>query len=849
VGGSECSRYEKEQIYDALIYREKLLNTVNKAAEVLLTANEEDTMTALMSGMEIVGHCVEADRVQIWRNEVIDGELYFVMRYEWLSEVGKQKIEVPIGLKFPYSGLPEWLDMFYQGKAINSPISKLPLRDASFLGYYQMVSIVCLPLFLNQEFIGFFSVDDCRYEKIYTNDEMNMFASVGLMFTSVFNRVEQANIQRENKKFTEALYDSSPLFIDIWDENLDIIDCNDKVCGLLGIPDKWEYLNNLTKYNPPTQPCGTPSTEYYAKKTKTAFENGFLKYDWTLIDANGEEVPVEVTAIRIMRQGKPALVGYNYDLRQRKMLEEQTREREAYEMTSMLLENSPALVEIWDSELNFVDCNQRLLDIFGVSSKEEYLRRYNDFIPKYQPCGTLSGVKGIEYIKKVLVEGSLRYEWMRQTSDGKQLPVEVIAFRMERGGRKIIVSYNNDLRSIKAAIESEESNRAKSRFLARMSHEIRTPITAVMGISEVHLRGQVMPPHLEEAFSKIYDSSKILLNIVNDILDFSKIESGKMTLLEKEYDVASLAGDVSQLHLVYLDNKDILFQMHVDKNLPAKLVGDSLRIRQIINNLLTNAFKYTESGLVALSLQKIESDKDGYIMLVISIEDTGMGMSAQQIEEVQGYKGEYIRLHEHEKPFVSGTGLGLHIVYSMVQMMNAEYDMQSDVGKGTHVTVKIPQKVVSTEILGDELATKLQNFESGTWTAAKEFEFIPEQMPYGSVLVVDDVEANLYVAEAMLKSFGLNIDLAENGQSAVDKIARGRVYDIIFLDHMMPGMDGVEVANILRDMGYNHPIVALTANAIKGQAEMFMNNGFSGFMSKPIDIKILNSYLVRFIKK
>ncbi|MCL2387670.1 MAG: ATP-binding protein [Defluviitaleaceae bacterium] len=175
-------------------YRERLLHTVNKVAEVLLTANENSTLEALMAGMEIVGKCVAVDRVQIWRNEEIDGELHFVMRYEWLSKVGETKREVPLGLRFPYSGIPEWLEMFKQGEYINSPISKLPSRDAAFLGYYEMVSIVCLPIFLNEEFIGFFSVDDCQFERVFSDDEMRMFASVGLMLSSVFNRAKQADL-------------------------------------------------------------------------------------------------------------------------------------------------------------------------------------------------------------------------------------------------------------------------------------------------------------------------------------------------------------------------------------------------------------------------------------------------------------------------------------------------------------------------------------------------------------------------------------------------------------------------------------------------------------------------------
>jgi signal transduction histidine kinase len=391
----------------------------------------------------------------------------------------------------------------------------------------------------------------------------------------------------------------------------------------------------------------------------------------------------------------------------------------------------------------------------------------------------------------------------------------------------------------------EKRNEAKSRFLARMSHEIRTPITAVMGTSEVQLRGREMPAHTEEAFIKIYEASKMLLNIVNDILDFSKIESGKMSLHMTEYDVANLANDVSQLHLVYLDNKNISFRIFVDEALPVTLMGDSLRIRQIINNLLTNAFKYTESGTVDLSLLCHENPADGFISLFISVKDTGMGMSTEQIDELQNGSGEYLRLHENEKPFISGTGLGLPIVYSMVQLMNADIKMNSITGMGTHITISIPQEATTTETIGKELAEKLQKFEVEITTDAINFK--PKQMPHGKVLVVDDVDTNLYVAEAMLQSFGLSIELAESGKQAIEKIKQGNTYDVIFLDHMMPEMDGIEVAKILRDTGYSRPIVALTANAIKGQAEIFMENGFSGFMSKPIDIKILNSYLTRFV--
>ncbi|MCL2356806.1 MAG: response regulator [Defluviitaleaceae bacterium] len=701
-------------------YREQLLITVNKAAEILLTANEEDTMSALMSAMELVGICVDADRVQIWRNEVIDGELHFVMRYEWLSELGKQKEEVPLGLKFPYREIPEWLDMFLKGDSINSPISQLPPRDAAFLGYYEMVSIVCLPLFLNKEFIGFFSVDDCRYEKEYTTDEMSMFASVGLMFTRVFNRVLQAH--------------------------------------------------------------------------------------------------------------------------EREVLEQ---EKAAMELAGKLIERAPIFIEYWNPDGTMIDCNEKLINTLGVSSRAEYAERWFDFSTAVQPCGTQSQELIEKMLKAALSKGTARCEWTFILPDGEILSAETTWVHITHREISMIVLYGLDSRPIRAAVEAEESSRAKTRFLARMSHEIRTPISAVLGISEIQLRTKVMPPQTEDAFVKIYDSSKTLLSIVNDILDFSKIESGKMSILVDEYYVASLVSDVAQLHQVYSETGNVAFKMRIDENMPVILLGDVLRVKQIINNLLTNAFKYTSSGSVTVALNCETTDADG-LTLVICIHDTGMGMPAEQIEEMRSR--EFIRLHEKERPFVGGTGLGIPIVFSLVQAMDAHIDIKSEVGMGTRAVVRIPQKSAGSKVLGKEMADKLQNFEAGTWSSLKEFGFVPEPMPYGKVLVVDDVDVNLYVAEAMLEFFSLNTETVKSGQAAIDKIERGNVYDIIFMDHMMPEMDGIQATKKMREMGYTRPIVALTANALKGQAEMFMNNGFSGFLSKPLEINNLNSYLIRFIK-
>jgi len=596
------------QAQTALKYREKLLHTVNRAAEVLLTANEEDTMAALLEGMEIVGNCLDVDRVQIWINEVIDEELYFVMKYEWLSEIGKQKIEVPIGLKAAYSSRPGWLEMFLRGDYINGPISQLTPEDAAFLGHYEMISILILPLFLNKEFIGFFSIDDCEWERTFTDDEMDMFASAGMMFTSVFNRTVQ------NEKIAET--------------------------------------------------------------------------------------------------------------------------------------------------------NKQL-------------------------------------------EGALKQVLMAEMA--------------------------------------EESNKAKSRFLARMSHEIRTPITAVLGISEIQLQNPSLPVQIEESFAKIHNSASLLLGIINDILDLSKIEAGKMELHQEEYDVASMISDVTHLNLMYLSNKDVKFHLHVDENLPSYLTGDVIRIEQIVNNLLSNAFKYTETGTIELSLRCHKDEaKEDYLTMVISICDTGFGMNEKQLNALYD---DYARFHEQKNHIIGGTGLGMPIVYNLAQLMDAKIDLKSEVGKGTNVVVHIPQKIAGSELLGKEATLRLQQFEESIGTYAERFKFAPTSMPYGNVLVVDDVETNLYVAQGLLKFYDLNIEVCDSGYEAINKIKQGKVYDIVFMDHMMPGLNGTETMQALRDIGYEKPIIVLTANALIGQAEEFIKSGFDGFISKPIQTKHLNAALNKYIRR
>jgi len=410
------------------------------------------------------------------------------------------------------------------------------------------------------------------------------------------------------------------------------------------------------------------------------------------------------------------------------------------------------------------------------------------------------------------------------------------------------------------AMREQEANQVKSRFLATMSHEIRTPMNAILGITEIQLQAGTLPPNIKDAFIKIYESGDLLLNIINEILDLSKIEAGRLELVPVKYDIPSLINDTSQLNRLRYDNKPILFTLQVDENTPIDLFGDELRIKQILNNILSNAFKYTDKGSVDFfvsaqggALGNAQGGTQGGtdlqdgddVTLVFRISDTGQGMTEAEINKLFE---EYTRFNTDVNRTSIGAGLGMTITKRLIDLMNGTILVESEPDKGSVFTVHLPQKCAGAELCGAEIAGKLQKFNFQSTTIMKKAHFSREYMPYGSVLVVDDVESNIYVAKGMLLPYELQIETASSGFEAIEKIKNGNVYDIIFMDHMMPKMDGIETTKVLRDMGYSHNIIALTANALVGQAKIFLKNGFDGFISKPIDSRELNHILNEFIR-
>lgn len=505
------------------------------------------------------------------------------------------------------------------------------------------------------------------------------------------------------------------------------------------------------------------------------------------------------------------------------------------------------------------------------------------------------------------------------------------------------------MRLAAAKMRSDEENRSKSSFLARMSHEIRTPMNAIIGMTELMLRKELPPDAREEAVA-IKQAGANLLSIINDILDFSKIEAGNLEIISADYLFSSLINDVVSIIRMKVMNTHIRFVVNIDSNIPNALIGDEIRIRQVLLNLLSNAVKYTEEGFVSIAVTG-EMTSDDTVMLTIEVADSGRGVKEEDIEKLFG---EFVQIDLEKNKGIEGTGLGLAITKNFVKAMGGDISLRSEYGKGSTFTVTLPQrfreyeKLASVEnpeeksvlvyerreVYANSIIYTLENLGINCTIAETESEFyekmegrnysfvwvssfllqnakrvitrldvdakivlltefgeeVAEQnliilsmpiyaisvanvlngvsdsfiysenqehgvrfiAPTAKILIVDDINTNLKVAEGLMLPYKMHIDLCKSGMEAIEAVKSSH-YDIVFMDQMMPEMDGLEATRKIRAMeGGNFkslPIIALTANAVSGVREMFIQNGMNDFLAKPIETTKLNAILEKWIHK
>jgi len=497
--------------------------------------------------------------------------------------------------------------------------------------------------------------------------------------------------------------------------------------------------------------------------------------------------------------------------------------------TDMLLQSCPNIIILFDGDGRFALSTRSLMTAMNIPNFD-YIknRKFGEVFPSYFTD------EGVAAFSSAFDKAASSDEIVRFDSyidfDLSGMP-KFYSLELSRAGAglnggsadmsgvlAVMVDLTDYMREKKRA---EDASNAKSDFLATMSHEIRTPMNAIIGLSEMLDRSTMSEKQKEYVFD-IKKSSAALLDIINDILDFSKIEAGKMELHNANFSLKTLLNNLRSMFAILCRKKGLDLRFNMCDGMPEIVFGDETRLRQILINLLSNAVKYTKKGSVTFHAR---TDGDN---LLVSVTDTGIGVREQDYGKLFE---PFEQLDVRKNSNTIGTGLGLTISYNLCRMMGGDLSFDSVYGEGSTFRVSIPYEKANLELYEENI------------------DVIQFAAPEARVLVVDDIEINLTVAEALLGTFEIVPDLALSGKEAMDLIGRNQ-YDIIFMDHMMPEMDGIETTLLIRELGgwyEKTPIVALTANAITGMEQVFLDNRMDGFLPKPVEIDSLNLCLRKWL--
>ena len=651
-----------------------------------------------------------------------------------------------------------------------------------------------------------------------------------------------------------AILDAMPVSLTCWTKEFTNLYCNDASVRLFDLANKEEFQNRYHDLSPKEQPCGNPSETLAMEYMECAFTHGHCRFEWMHQKLNGEKIPVEISLVRTLYQGERVIAAYTHDLRELKATERKIRE--ADERTQIMLDATPLCSNFWDKNLNNLDCNQEAVKLFNLKNKREYLERFFELSPEFQPCGGSSMQMAQANIHRAFEVGYCRFEWMHQTLSGTPIPSEVTLVRLQHKGENIVVGYTRDLREQKAMLSemhqveadlrkardaAEESAVAKSEFLANMSHEIRTPMNGVLGLLYLLQRTELQPAQKNYLQKALYSANN-LLRIINDILDFSKIEAGKLDIEHIPFTMGEICAELNNVFSSQVAEKGLAFHVNAESLQETRIMGDPLRLKQVLFNLVSNAVKFTESGEICLTIKQWR-ESEGHVSLIFSVQDTGIGLTQEQLGSLFTA---FTQADASVTRRYGGTGLGLAISQNLVGMMHGDIWVESEIGKGTtfYFTASFDRPPADDSLEesmvcpgpADEV---IPNFNT---------EQIALSHNDSRILLVEDNEINQLVAEELLRAVGYAVDVACNGQEAVQKLEE-EAYDLVLMDIQMPVMDGLTAASMIRENKNlsTLPIIAMSANAMEKDREKSLCHGMDDHITKPISPEVLYSTLDRWL--
>ena len=511
------------------------------------------------------------------------------------------------------------------------------------------------------------------------------------------------------------------------------------------------------------------------------------------------------------------------------------------ERNRIMVDTLPVCCTFWDEKGNLTDCNKENLSMFKLSNKEEFIREFNNLSPEYQPDGRHSRTTAKEYIFKAFISGEAKFKWIHKMPDGELFPVEITAIRVPKGEDYIVVAYIQDLRVQEAAQAKmnealeliERHIQAKNEFLASVSHEIRTPMNAIAAMARMVGEIPGLPKDMRSIINQGMHSADLLISAIETILDFSKIDSGQLSLIPKEFSVHELMDAIIGIARKEAGTKSLYLRLSIDDAVPDILLGDPVRVQQVIFNVVINAIKFTETGGAEIHVSCEDIDDDDKVLLVFEVRDTGIGISGDQMADLYKplYTGDssYRRIHE-------GMGMGLAISGSLTTLMGGIITCDSSPGEGSVFRIAIPFSIVPQE-------EDTQSLEAPAIQDADVLRGL-------RVLVAEDNNINQMIIYELLTRVGIETDVANNGIEALELLKKG-TFDLVLMDIQMPEMDGLTATEQIRsDPRYDKlPIVAMTAYAGDEHVAESIKAGMNGHLTKPIDTRQLYSELAKWGRK